>query len=115
MVLIQLHKPFVGLLELPLHRPICMDLIMDGLRISPNRLSSKHNLPIMTVYKRSPSYESPLLAAADRLGPYLIVANRWAGRSAPFPLLQLLRSGLSQSLGELTLQLKEIKQIRFKE
>ena len=35
--------------------------------------------------------------------------------SAPILLLQLLQSGLNQLLGELTLQLEEIKQIRYKE
>ena len=58
------------------------------------------------LYKMSVTY---------RLGPYLVVDNRWAGRSAPVLLLQLLQLGLGQPLGELMLQLEETKQIRFKE
>ena len=36
--LIQLHVPPIGLLELPLHQFIqCMNLMIDGLRIGPDR------------------------------------------------------------------------------
>ena len=50
---------------------------------------------------------------ANRLGPYLVVTNRWVGKSALILLLGLLQSGLSQSLGELMLQLEETKQIKL--
>ena len=39
-----------------------------------------------------------VVATADGLDPYLIVANKWAGRGAPAPLLRLLRSSFSQPL-----------------
>ena len=47
------------------------------------------------------------------LGANVIVTNRLIGRSAPIPLLRLLQLGLGQLLGELMLQLEEIKQIKL--
>ena len=50
---------------------------------------------------------------ANRLGPYLVITNRWASKSAPILLLGLLQLGLSQLLGEFMLQLEGIKQIKL--
>ena len=93
-LLIQLHVPPVDLLELPLHRFIqCMDPIMDVILISHRKPSSKHRTWIIWLAVRSShTVNAPLVVAAYRLGPYLIVANRWASRSAPIPLLRLLWS-----------------------
>ena len=44
-----------------------------------------------------------LVATTNHLGPYLIVTDKWAVRSAPILLLELLWSSISQSLGELML------------
>ena len=95
--LIQLYVPPVGLLELPLHRFIqCINMITDVLRIGPSKPSFRYRAWRIWPPIRGPHpVYMPLVAATNSLGPYLIVTNRWAGRSAPIPLLQLLRSGLS--------------------
>ena len=84
-VLIQLYVPPVGLLKLLMRWLIqCMDLIMDELQISPDKPSSKYRAWRIWPTVRDPHpLNPPLVAVADRLNPYLIVANKCANRSAP--------------------------------
>ena len=114
-LLIQLHVPPIHLLKLLLHWFIqCMHPIMDVLHIDPCRPSSRHiNWRIWLVVGSPNTINPPIIVAANRLGPYLIITNRWASRSALVLLLGLLQSDLGQSLGELKLQLEEIKQIKL--
>ena len=113
--LMQLYIPPICLLELLLHWFIqCMHLIMDVLHISPSRPSSRHRGWRIWLAVGSPHTIDPtVVMTANHLGPYLVVTDRWAVRSALILLLGLLWLGLNQSLGELMLQLKETKQIKL--
>ena len=93
-----------SLLELLLHWFIqCMDLTIDVLCNDHKAWRIWHTV-------RGPHLiNPPLVASAVRLGPYLIIANRWASRSDPFPLLQLLRSGFGQLLGETHVTIRKNK------
>ena len=110
MLRLRLHIPPVGLLKLSLHWFIqCMHPITDVLHIGPNRPSSRHkDWRIWPAINGSHTVNLPLVVVANYLDPYLVVTNRWASRNAPVPLLQLLQSGLGQSLDELMLQLEQI-------
>ena len=83
-----------------------MHPIMDLIHIGIGKPSSRHRgwriRPAICGLHTNLS----LVAAANRLGLYVIIINRWAGRSTPVTLLGL---DFGQSLGELMLQLKQTK------
>ena len=84
--LLQPHVPPVGLLELPLHWFIqCIHLITDVLYVGPSRPNSRHKLlRIWPAINSSHIVNLPLIAAANCLGPYLVITNRWA----PFGVIE---------------------------
>ena len=80
---------------------------MDLLYIGITKLSSRHKgWRIIPAICGPRIVNLPLVMATNRLGSYIIITNRWAGRSAFVPLL---RPGLGKSLGEPMLQLKQNK------
>ena len=92
--LLQLHVPPVSLRAAfaLIHSAHAPDYGYPLHRYQQAQLNSRHKGQRIRPTTCGPHIVNlPLVMTANRLGPYLVITNRWAGKSAPIPYCKQLR------------------------